>query len=363
MRFEPRAFTLAKDAEHPEENQDAYRIDAGRAVAAIADGVASGIFSGQWADILVEAAVRDTPDPLDKPAFARWLAERRATWEAQVDVSRLAWFQKPKLREGAFSTLLCVRLLAGQEDRPGEPPHVPSPRASAGGDAPTSPHTPPAQETCRLQGFALGDSCLFCVRQGRVLRTFPLHSAKELEADPVVLGSVDLNRDGLLAFASLDEECRAGDLLVLSTDAVAEWALKRRESGDPPRWEDYWEMPEDAWRQEVAALRRERRMRYDDATLVLLRVCRQAAPAPEDSDRTTGTPASAETARTADSPPLPAVFSQWEWRDRLRSLSGRLADQVGEQVSRGVKKFKEVRASAEAAVRKYRDRRRNDQQP
>ena len=346
MQFESRVFTLAKDAEHPEENQDVCRIDAGRAGAAIADGVASAIFSRLWAEILTEAVVADPPDPNDQTALAQWLAERRAAWEAQIDVTRLAWFQKPKLREGAFSTLLWVRLpsTASAEEEDSQAP-----------------------KTCRLRGFAVGDSCLFWVREGDVLCTFPVQAAEELEADPVVLGSVDLNRDGLLAFSSLDEECRAGDLLVLSTDAVAEWVLKRLESGDPPRWDAYWEMTEPAWREEVAGLRRERHMRHDDATLVLLRVCERAAAVEELPEEIAPTTESPEIARPADVPSLPAALFEgdWrgDWRDRLKSLSGELADQVSEQVARGMKKVKKAKASAEAAVRRYRDRFRDDNQP
>ena len=336
MRFEPRVFTLAKDAQHPEENQDAWRVDAGRAVAAVADGVASSIFARQWAEILAEAAVADTPDPLDLPALAHWLARRRAAWDEQIDVSRLAWFQKPKLREGAFSTLLWVRLLSGEEEKPDEP------------------------ASCRLRGFAVGDSCLFLVRGRDVLRTFPVQTSKELEADPLALGSVDLNRDALLTFAALDEPCRAGDLLVLSTDAVADWALRRRESGDPPDWEQYWKMTEEAWRQEVAALRAQRQMRYDDATLVLLRVCRQAADVAEDSAAVTPTSEPAQVAASPDEPPLLAAFLEGVWQGRIKSLSGQFADRVSQRVSRGVRKFKKARESAEAAVRKYRERLRDD---
>ena len=57
MAFESRVFSLAKDAEHPDENQDACRIDPARAVAVIADGVATGIFSRRWAEILAAATL------------------------------------------------------------------------------------------------------------------------------------------------------------------------------------------------------------------------------------------------------------------------------------------------------------------
>ena len=335
MRFESRVFKLAKDVGHPDENQDACQADAEQGIAAIADGVATGIFSRNWARILTEAVVADTPDPNDKEAFGRWLAERRETWSAGIDVAELAWFQKPKLREVAFSTLLWVEIL------------------------PLDEHDRQPQDPWRLRGFAVGDSCLFHVRDGELLRTFPVENAEELEKDPVVIGSVDLNRDELLEFKSLDEFCRPGDVLVLCTDAVADWALRRRDAGNPPAWEDYWKMAEQAWQDEVVALRDQRQMRYDDATLLLLRIG-DGFTAPEPAGKITSSP---EMARAGDEPPpqpLPEPLQEPDWAQKLQSFSEQLAGQVSEQVARGMKKLKEVKESAESALRKYRDKLRSE---
>ena len=327
MRFESRDFKLAKDAEHPEENQDAFRADADRGIAAIADGVASGIFAGQWARILTEATVAEPPDPGDQAAFGVWLAARREAWSAEIDVSQLAWFQKPKLREGAFSTLLWVEITPIDE-RDRQP-----------------------QDPWRLRALAVGDSCLFHLRGEELLRTFPIERAEELEADPVATGSVDLNRDDLLEFKSYEALCRPGDVLVLCTDAVADWALRECEAGRPPVWEDYWDKSEQAWQEEVAALRSERQMRYDDATLVLLRVT-DGVTVPEQPDRPTPAADAAPSTDETGPPPLPDAAVHPDWAQKLKSFT----DQVSEQVARGVKKLKEVKESAGSAVKKYRER-------
>ena len=335
MRFDSRLFKLAKDAEHPEEDQDAYATDAARGIAAIADGVAAGIFAGQWARILTEATVADPPDPSDKQTFAAWLAERRQAWNAGIDVSELSWFQKPKLRDGAFSTLLWVEITPIDE----------------------SDRQP--QDPWRLRAFAVGDSCLFHVRGGELLRTFPIEKAEELEADPVVIGSVDLNRDELLEFQSFEALCRPGDWLVLSTDAVAGWALRRRDAGSLPDWTEYWTRTEAAWQEEVTALRSQREMRYDDATLLLLRVSDgvTAPEQPEPVARDTEAPAPED---RSGPPPLPDAAAEPDWTQKLKSFSEQLADQVSEQVSRGMKRLKQMRESAESAWRKYRDKSQSD---
>jgi hypothetical protein len=245
MYFVARAFTLAKDPDYPNELQDAYQLDPQRGLAAVADGVASAIFSGQWATLLSAGVVAEDPDPTDPVAFAQWLKEKRKRWAESIDVGGLAWFQRAKLPLGAFSTLLWIKLRKENE--------------AAGAEY-------------RLMARAIGDSCLFHVRGNECLRVFPIQDTAELERDPLAIGSVDLERDHLLAFHVLDEPCRAEDLIVLCTDAVAEWALRETAAGQPLDWQRYWEMPQEQWRKEVIALREQGKMRYDDTTLVLLRV-------------------------------------------------------------------------------------------
>ena len=202
VRLDTRLFTLAKDPEQPGAFQDACCIDTEHHMAAIADGVSSALFSGPWAAILAEAVVADCPNPTEAEAFAAWLARQRERWAASVDTSGLSWFQKAKLPMGAFSTLLFTRVCQIDD----------APAGAFGG--------------FRLVAFALGDSCLFQVRGGELVRSFPLETAEQFETDPIVLGSVDLKRDHLLQFAFLDEMCYAGDELILCTDAVAEWAVR-----------------------------------------------------------------------------------------------------------------------------------------
>jgi hypothetical protein len=331
MRFESRVFKLAKDAEHPEEDQDAYGTDARRGIAAIADGATTGIFARQWARILTEATVADPPDPGDAAAFAGWLAERRGEGSEGIDVSEPSWFQKPKLRDGAFSTLLWVEITPIDE-------------------ADRQP-----QDPWQLRVFAVGDSCLFHVRGGELLRSFPIEKADELEADPVVIGSVDLKRDELLEFQSFEALCRPGDWLVLSTDAVADWVLRRRDAGELPHWGDYWSKTAAAWQEEVTALRQERQMRYDDATLLLLRVgdgvTASEQPEPDARD------AEAAPLQDQSSPAPPPAAPPPDWAHKLKSFSDQLAGQVSEHVSRGMKKLHQMR---ESAWRKYRDKSRSD---
>jgi len=338
MPLEFRIFTLAKDPETPNEYQDAYAVDPDGSIAVVADGVASAIFSGQWATVLAEATVAEPPDPGDNAAFVDWLARQRAAWTSQIDTTGLAWFQTAKLPMGAFSTLLWVELTAVDQQQEG------------------------TFGAFRLRSHAIGDSCLFHVRHGQVLRTFPVDSAAQLEADPLVLGSVDLNRDPLMQFVSIDELCYPDDVLVLCTDAVADWALRCMEAGTPPDWNVYWDMTEQQWRNEVIALRNQRQMRYDDATLLLLRVREEGFEQAAESDvsqvATDQAPVDVQpiTAPPIEDEPIEVELVEEpsdDWKEKFKEAGGQLAEGIelaSQEAMRGWKKWKRK------AVDKYREK-------
>jgi len=335
MPFAARIFRLPKDVGHPEEYQDAYAVDPERGIAAVADGVASAIFSRQWADILARATVADPPDPTDAETFAAWVAERRQAWNDSIDTSGLAWFQKAKLPLGAFSTLVWVQVAPLDDEREG----------AFGG--------------YRLSGFAIGDSCLFQCRGGELVRMFPMENAAQFEADPVVLGSVDLNRDQLQQFLALDETCYDDDTLVLCSDAIAEWAVRGIEAETPPHWDRYWDMTHAEWEQEIAELREQRAMRYDDATLVLLRVTREAAmleepeepmrPAVSEPTGDTERDTAAKNAELAERGPA----EDEDWKEKFKAAGQNLTEGV-EQASSQL--FRGLRSWTDKTVKKVRGR-------
>lgn len=255
MRFEYRTFWLPKDADETAQYQDAFALDAELGRAAIADGVSSAIFSGPWARLLTLAAVAEPPPLDDTAAFQIWLTEKRTAWANGVDTSKLTWYQRPKMIDGAMTTLLWLDLLPAETNQEG------------------------LATRYRLQTFAIGDTCLFHVRESQPLYWFPLEGSAEFGLNPAVVASVDRRLDHLLEFKARSCECLPGDLLVLATDAIALWAIERQELGEGVEWPRYWQLSDDDWRAEIFALREAKKLRFDDSTLVLLRVIEER-PAP-----------------------------------------------------------------------------------
>jgi hypothetical protein len=281
MRFESRAFWLSKDVAFPDEYQDAFRWDDEQGIAAIADGVSSTIFSRCWARILTQGAVAERPQPHDKELFQAWLSRQRTNWTSQIDTSRLTWYQRPKMVDGAMSTLLWIELEPFTEEEGQQQPGY------------------------HLNGWAIGDCCLFHLRENRLLRTFPIADAAEFGLNPAVLASIDRQRDHLIEFQELHVPCCPGDLLVLCSDALALWAMNRYAAGDTIAWDAYWDMPNEVWQEEIFAQREANLMRFDDTTLVLLHLVpntTEGKPMPsESSSIPAGTFAASETAlETAD---------------------------------------------------------------
>ncbi len=247
MFFDYRAFWLAKDPRQADDYQDAYAVDPARGLAAIADGVSASLFAVRWADVLVRAAVDEPPDVTDPAAWEAWLERGREQWSRPIVADTLAWHQRLKLADGAFSTLLWLRLSADG--------------ATEAGD-----------RHFRLAAQAIGDSCLLHVRQDRLCRAFPLARSGDFGPSPAALASSQRRQEPAPALQSLELDCRSGDLVILATDAVAAWLLARSEADDLPDWQACWRMSETAWRKWMVQLREEQQMRYDDATMVLLRV-------------------------------------------------------------------------------------------
>ncbi len=245
MFFQQKAFWLPKDLQRSEEYQDAHDADSVKGVAAIADGVSSSLFAQSWAKLLTKSVVGEPPDTRDEESLPAWLSELRTRWREPIDAEKLAWHQKPKFQTtGAQTTLLWVELCTDL------------------GQA--------AKGESDLYGYSIGDCCLFHVRGPRVLRTFPFTNSEEFQADPQVLGSIDKKGAPLPKFEELQTTCLNGDLLVLSTDAYAAWAMAYLEAGQTIDWYAYWDFSEDDFRAHVEHLRQQQQIRYDDTTLLLL---------------------------------------------------------------------------------------------
>ena len=251
----PKEFWLPKAGNRPEEYEDAFRVaydsepeaaGLGAARIAVCDGASESAFARAWANVLTDAFVAGPPDlcGLTEASLNAWLLPARERWNSCVPWDRLPWHGEAKARSGAFATLLGLTVRA----------------------APDSP------ERLSWRALAVGDSCLFVVREDRLWLSFPLEGASQFDNSPALICSNPNNAKNLWTAVRLHGgECAAGDLFILASDALACWFLARSAAGERP-WESLAALDSSSWDAWVEEQRREQLLRNDDTTLILFEV-------------------------------------------------------------------------------------------
>jgi hypothetical protein len=260
-----RAFRLPRQGYGLEECQDASAGDTERGRFAIADGAAESPYAALWAHLLVEEFVRQSARV---PLWANWLPSLQERWAAHVllhgrwadQVSEVSseelwpaaeaadsdvpWYLEPGLTQGAFATFLGLVI-----------------------------------EENSWHALAVGDSCLFQVRQGEMIGAFPVTSAADFSNAPWLVGSRTSpgevpHKNGLQQTG----DWQPRDRFWMMTDALAQWFLLQVESGGKP-WlalepllhtsgdDDLAQQAFAAW---IEGLRAARQLRNDDVTLLAI---------------------------------------------------------------------------------------------
>ncbi len=251
----PRRFRLPKAGNRPEEYEDAERVVypqhvgvSGRRTAriSVSDGASESAFAREWANILTDAFVDRPPDisGLTGDSLPDWLAPAQEEWRDGVPWDRIPWHGEAKAQAGAFATMLGLAVGSAPDD----------------------------SQRLSWQALAVGDSCLFVVRDDCLWLSFPLKDAAEFDNNPALICSIPANAAGLWeGVRRCSGECAPGDLLILATDALACWLLAKDAAGQKP-WEALLALDSPGWETWVGEQRRGGLMRNDDTTVVMIEV-------------------------------------------------------------------------------------------
>src|SRR6266498_411215 len=172
---------------------------------AVADGATETSFSGVWANILVRAYGQGQLKARNLP---KSLPRLQKEWLTSVSLRAqpLPWYAEEKLRDGAFSSILGFTI---------------------------GPATADSGQSGRWKAIAIGDSCLFHVRDGHLLTAFPLENAQQFNNRPVLVSSHPTgNRRVAADIAHISGAWQVHDMFYLMTDALACWFLRRQEEDD-----------------------------------------------------------------------------------------------------------------------------------
>lgn len=248
MNLISQGFWAPKAGSSEAEYEDAIAI--GPTAVAIADGATESSFARAWAQALTEgfacAPLSEKPDLTELMERVRPLQEQ---WHAGIAWDRLPWFAEDKARNGAFAALLTLRF---------EAPLI-------------TPETDESSSERLWHALAIGDTCLFQIRDDALHLAFPLAESAAFDSTPLLLSSNPARNLQVWDQAqALKGVYRPGDILLLMTDALAKWFLTEVEAGAKP-WHTLCAFQDQT---EFAAmtmtLRAEHRLKNDDTSLLCI---------------------------------------------------------------------------------------------
>ena len=219
-------------------------------ICAMSDGATTATFSRLWASMVVKTFGKVVPDP-DK--FLGNLEKCQSDWTKHFQKVDLPWHTQEKMKTGSFATLLWVAIF---------------------------PHEPFQKTGGRFTSICLGDTCIFQLRNKKVIFCQPIEKSADFNNRPVLLPSLasfnhSLKMDSRVKTFSVDWQ--KGDHLLLTTDALAAFLIRKMEES-PEFVSGFSDLVGTTWFDSkvfsiwVDHHRDERALRNDDTSLVSMTI-------------------------------------------------------------------------------------------
>lgn len=167
---------------------------------AIADGATESSFAKEWSNLLTKSFDKFKL-PL-KETLLNKLSDLRKKQEVLLKDKELPWYAQEKAENGAFSAFLGIRIDLVNHN---------------------------------YEAIAIGDCCLFHVRNEVLINQFPVKNSSDFGNNPYLISSKP-NKNADLDNYLIEEkgDLSKGDLLFLMSDALAHWFMKNNELNEHP---------------------------------------------------------------------------------------------------------------------------------
>lgn len=210
---------------------------------AVADGATISVFARDWAAALAEAFVVSRGQ---ERRTHRWLQRARNNWIKTIFSKTQTWNVAASLERGSYAALAGL--------------HLARPRRGC--------------SRAMYEMLAVGDCCLFHLRQGVLIRSFPIVRSAEFRTTPQLLRSILQPDQQDAEIKRTRGFWQPGDLFLITSDALAAWLLRAEEEGNCP-WEKFrpngeYAEDSDKFAQWIADLRAMSAIRNDDVTLMVI---------------------------------------------------------------------------------------------
>jgi len=245
-KFCIKGFSTQKPLEKPEENQDAFAINSDKGIFVISDGASSTPRSGLWSRILTQNFIKNE-DIIRKSrtrGYSKWLEESRKEWKEKAEIEKLPKIIQLKLEKskGAASTFLgCIYSKIKTKNK--------------------------------LKIFYIGDSCLFLIRNRRIVVYIPFKESEQFGSNPKVLRSLK-EGGGENHLKTKTIELKANDTIIVATDEVGQWILSRKEKGEQP-WKKLENLTEKKFEKLIEKMRKDKEVDEDDMSVIIFKITKK----------------------------------------------------------------------------------------
>ncbi len=239
-------FHVQKHGNAEHEYEDAFYPPEALAVqlsgfrCAVADGASESAFADLWARLLVRGFGRRRMH----------LDHLRRLWQRAIKGRPKPWYVQNKIARGAHAAFVGLSI------------HEAAPRKGRKGEVRRS-----------WRAVAVGDSCLFHVRNDELLAAGPMKTSAAFNNSPFLLASKQnqVLRRSADFVTVLAGTWRPGDAFYLATDALSQFLLAEQEAERPP-WAVLRALGSRTFTSLVAKLRAGNAIKNDDTTLLRVEV-------------------------------------------------------------------------------------------
>jgi hypothetical protein len=242
MKIQHAFRQVPKPGSNTDQCEDAFDFSPGTRIATVSDGASTAFESRRWARLLARQFATNPPGEWSRDELLLWTSRAAETWKQSIPWHDLTLFEEEKASSGSAATLVALQF---------EP-------ATGQADART------------WRCLALGDSCLFQVREDQLVRALPVEHSADFNLHPSLLSTdAKTNAATLGRLVTSQGTWQSGDRFFLLTDAIAEWFLRKHEAGQAP-WEFLSSTGRPAFESFVHEAQAHGQMRKDDVTVFMI---------------------------------------------------------------------------------------------
>ena len=237
------SWQAAKDFQDVEKSEDSFfcQENTTGCFVSVADGAGTAVFAKEWANELTSWSILHPPGTFSEIEIKNWLKNSaeglKQGWDQRIPpFETLPYYGKIKYYDGSQATLLHAQL-----DRD------------------------------IFRAFAIGDTCLFQIRNQELVLSFPLKSSSDFGTSTDLLHTSGEILPRQTASAKIIKgEYKAGDIFLFATDALSCWILKCIETQDSS-WVNLLNFQSQVeFEKFIRDLHSKKAIRNDDATLVII---------------------------------------------------------------------------------------------